>query len=39
MHRILTAAFKHETNTFSPLPTDLAAYAARSLLYGAEVPA
>ena len=39
MPRILTAAFKHETNTFSPLPTDLAAYAARSLLYGADVPA
>ncbi len=39
MPRILTAAFKHETNTFSPLPTDLAAYAARSLLYGAAVPA
>jgi len=38
MARILTAAFKHETNTFSPLPTDLAAYAARSLRYGAEVP-
>lgn len=36
--RILTAAFKHETNTFSPLPTDLAAYAARSLRYGADVP-
>ena len=39
MPRILTAAFKHETNTFSHLPTDLAAYAARSLRYGAEVPA
>ena len=38
MPRILTAAFKHETNTFSPLPTDLAAYAARSLLYGNDVP-
>lgn len=39
MPRILTAAFKHETNTFSPLPTDLAAYRARCLRYGAEVPA
>lgn len=39
MPRILTAAFKHETNTFSPLPTDLAAYKARSLRYGADVPA
>lgn len=39
MPRILTAAFKHETNTFSPLPTDLAAYTARSLRYGADVPA
>jgi microcystin degradation protein MlrC len=38
MPRILTAAFKHETNTFSPLPTDLAAYEARSLRYGADVP-
>lgn len=38
MARILTAAFKHETNTFSPLPTDLAAYAARSLRHGDEVP-
>ena len=36
--RILTAAFKHETNTFSPLPTDLAAYAARSLRCGDDVP-
>jgi len=39
MTRILSAAFKHETNTFSPLPTDLAAYNARSLRYGADVPA
>lgn len=38
MARILTAAFKHETNTFSPLATDLAAYAARSLRYGDDVP-
>ena len=39
MARILTAVFKHETNTFSPLPTDLKAYAARSLHYGADIPA
>ncbi len=39
MTRILAAAFKHETNTFSPLPTDLAAYGARCLRHGAEVPA
>ena len=37
MARILTAAFKHETNTFSPLPTDLKAYAARCLRHGAAV--
>ncbi len=39
MTRILTAVFKHETNTFSPLPTDLASYAARCLRHGAEIPA
>lgn len=39
MPRLLAAAFKHETNTFSPLPTDLAAYRARCLRYGADVPA
>lgn len=38
-NRILIAGFKHETNTFSKLPTDLAAYRARSLYRGAEVPA
>ena len=38
MTRVLTAVFKHETNTFSPLPTDLASYAARSLYYGADIP-
>jgi microcystin degradation protein MlrC len=37
--RVLAAAFKHETNTFSPLPTDLAAYGARCLRRGADVPA
>ncbi len=35
--RILIAGFKHETNTFSALPTDLAAYRARGLYEGAEV--
>ncbi|MCB2002108.1 MAG: M81 family metallopeptidase, partial [Rhodoferax sp.] len=39
MPRVLAAAFKHETNTFSPLPTDLAAYAARCLRHGADIPA
>jgi microcystin degradation protein MlrC len=39
MARVLTAVFKHETNTFSPLPTDLKAYAARSLHYGTDIPA
>ncbi|MEO8280108.1 MAG: M81 family metallopeptidase [Ideonella sp.] len=34
MKRILSAVFKHETNTFSPLPTDLRSYAARSLYRG-----
>ena len=37
MTRILCAAFKHETNTFSPLATDLKAYAARCLRRGAEI--
>lgn len=37
--RILIAGFKHETNTFSALPTDLAAYRARQLYEGAEVAA
>ncbi|RMD63698.1 MAG: M81 family peptidase [Alphaproteobacteria bacterium] len=36
--RVLIAGFKHETNTFSKLPTDLAAYRARALHRGAEVP-
>ena len=38
MKRVLIAGFKHETNTFSPLPTDLASYAARALRRGKEVP-
>jgi microcystin degradation protein MlrC len=39
MTRVLTAMFKHETNTFSPLPTDLTSYAARALIYGDDIPA
>ena len=35
--RILIAMFMHETNTFSKLPTDLAAYQARSLLLGPDI--
>lgn len=35
--RILIAGFKHETNTFSVLPTDLEAYRARCLYFGAEI--
>jgi microcystin degradation protein MlrC len=37
--KILIAGLMHETNTFSNLPTDLAAYRARTLYRGAEVPA
>ncbi|MCY4589053.1 MAG: M81 family metallopeptidase [Alphaproteobacteria bacterium] len=33
-HRILIAGFKHETNTFSSQPADLAAYEARGLHRG-----
>ncbi len=36
-HRILMAGFRHETNTFSTLPTDLAAFEARALYRGAEI--
>lgn len=35
--RVLIAGFKHETNTFSKLPTDLQAYRARGLYYGEEM--
>jgi microcystin degradation protein MlrC len=35
--RVLLAGFKHETNTFSKLPTDMAAYAARALHYGDDI--
>lgn len=33
---VLTAEFLHETNTFSKLPTTLASFAERGLLYGDE---
>ena len=36
-HRVLMAGFRHETNTFSNLPTDLAAFEARALYRGAEI--
>ncbi len=36
--RILIAQAKHETNTFSNLPTDLQAYANRMLRYGDAIP-
>ena len=35
--RVLIAGFKHETNTFSKLPTDMAAYRARALYYGEDI--
>ena len=35
--RILIAGFKHETNTFSVLPTDLDAYRARCLYFGSDI--
>jgi microcystin degradation protein MlrC len=35
--RILIAGFKHETNTFSVLPTHLDAYRARCLYYGNDI--
>ena len=34
--RILCATFKHETNTFSPVVTDLARFEAWGLAYGAD---
>lgn len=37
--RILIAGFKHETHTFSRLPTDLTSYRDRILYRRAEVPA
>ncbi|MDX1376308.1 MAG: M81 family metallopeptidase [Burkholderiales bacterium] len=35
--RVLIAQAKHETNTFSRLPTDLDAYARRMLRYGEDI--
>ena len=35
--RVLIAGFKHETNTFSKLPTDMAAYKARTYYRDDEV--
>ncbi len=35
--RILIAQAKHETNTFSRLPTDLESYARRMLCYGEDI--
>ncbi len=37
MIRVLIAGFKHETNTFSDMPTDLDSYKTRALLYGDDV--
>lgn len=37
--RVLIAGFKHETNTFSKLPTDMDAYRARALHYGEDIRA
>lgn len=36
--RVLIAGFKHETNSFSKLPTDLAAYKGRAFYRDDEVP-
>ncbi|MHA1151135.1 MAG: M81 family metallopeptidase [Alphaproteobacteria bacterium] len=36
-HRVLMAGFRHETNTFSALPTDMAAFEARALYRGAAI--
>ena len=35
--QVLIGGFKHETNTFSVLPTDLEAYRARGLYHGRDV--
>ena len=37
MRKVLIGGFKHETNTFSKLKTDLASYRSRSLHEGAEI--
>ena len=36
--RVLIAAVRHETNTFSQVPTDVAAFRARELYRGEEIP-
>ena len=36
-NRVLIASFKHETNTFSAAPTDVAAFEARYCYRGAEI--
>src|SRR5262245_61224685 len=37
--RISVAGFMHESNTFNPLRTDRAAFAAQSLVFGADLVA
>ncbi len=37
--RVLIAGFKHETNTFSKLPTDIDAYRKRALHFGGDIRA
>jgi microcystin degradation protein MlrC len=37
--RVLIAGFKHETNTFSILPTTLQSYEARGYVRGVRIPA
>ncbi|MDX1529518.1 MAG: M81 family metallopeptidase, partial [Gammaproteobacteria bacterium] len=37
--RVMVAGFRHETNTFSKLATDLSAYQARDLYYGEDIVA
>lgn len=36
--RLVVASFKHETNTFSPVPTDAARFAQRAYHFGPSVP-
>lgn len=35
--RVVVGEISHETNTFSPIPTDLGRFAQRSLLYGQDM--
>lgn len=35
--RVLLAEISHETNTFSPIPTDLGRFAQRELVYGQDI--